>query len=116
MEKTAFITQKGLYCYRVMPFGLKNAGATFQRMVYLLFGMLIEEIMEAYIDDMVVKSIKAENHLAHLAEAFAILKKFKLRLNAEKCTFGIGSGKFLGYLVIRRGIEADPIRLQSFNS
>lgn len=73
-----------------------------------MFGMLIGKIMEAYIDDMVVKSIKAENHLAHLAKAFAILKKFKLRLNAEKCPFGVDSGKFLGYLVTRRGIEANP--------
>lgn len=74
MEKMAFIAPKGLYCYRVMPFRLKNAWATFLRMVYLLFGMLIREIMEAYIDDMVVKSLKAENHLAHLAKAFAICK------------------------------------------
>ncbi|XP_058203092.1 uncharacterized protein LOC131317571 [Rhododendron vialii] len=108
MEKTAFITPRGLFCYLVMPFGLKNAGATFQRMVYLLFGILIGEIMEAYIDDMVVKSLKAENHLSHLAEVFAILKKHKLRLNADKCAFGVSSGKFLGYLVTRRGIEADP--------
>lgn len=113
MEKTAFITPKGLYCYRVMPFGLKNVGATFQRMVYLLFGMLIGEIMEAYIDDMVVKSLKAKNHLAHLAKAFAILKKYKLRLNAEKFAFGVGSGKFLGYLITRRGIEADPNQIKA---
>ncbi|XP_058208218.1 uncharacterized protein LOC131321231 [Rhododendron vialii] len=107
MEKTAFITPRGLFCYLVMPFGLKNAGATFQRMIYLLFGMLIGEIMEAYIDDMVVKSLKAENHLSHLAEVFAILKKYKLRLNADKCAFGVSSWKFLGYLVTRRGIEPD---------
>ncbi|XP_058215685.1 uncharacterized protein LOC131326817 [Rhododendron vialii] len=96
-----------------MPFGLKNAGATFQRMVYLLFGILIGEIMEAYIDDMVVKSLKAENHLSHLAEVFAILKKHKLRLNADKCAFGVSSGKFLGYLVTRRGIEADPNQISA---
>ncbi|XP_058208193.1 uncharacterized protein LOC131321207 [Rhododendron vialii] len=108
MEKMAFITPRDLFCYLVMSFGLKNAGATFQRMVYLLFRMLIGEIMEAYIDDMVVKSLKAENHLSHLAEVFAILKKYKLRLNADKCAFGVSSGKFLGYLVTRRGIEADP--------
>ncbi|XP_058217401.1 uncharacterized protein LOC131328477 [Rhododendron vialii] len=113
MEKTAFITPRGLFCYLVMLFGLKNAGATFQRMVYLLFGMLIGEIMEAYIDDMVVKSLKAENHLSHLAEVFAILKKYKLRLNADKCAFGVSSGKFLGYLVTRRGIEADPSQISA---
>ncbi|XP_058211774.1 uncharacterized protein LOC131323957 [Rhododendron vialii] len=108
MEKTAFITPRGLFCYLVMPFGLKNAGATFQRMVYVLFGILIGEIMEAYINDMVIKSLKAENHLSHLAEVFAILKKYKLRLNSDKCAFGVSSGKLLGYLVTRRGIEADP--------
>ncbi|XP_058180085.1 uncharacterized protein LOC131298624 [Rhododendron vialii] len=113
MEKMAFITPRGLFCYLVMPFGLKNAGATFQRMVYLLFGMLIGEIMEAYIDDMVVESLKAENHLSHLAEVFAILKKYKLRLNADKCAFGVSSGKFLGYLVTRRGIEADPNQISA---
>ncbi|XP_058198489.1 uncharacterized protein LOC131314008 [Rhododendron vialii] len=113
MEKTAFITPRGLFCYLVMPFGLKNAGATFQRMVYLLFGILIGKIMEAYIDDMVVKSLKVENHLSHLAEVFAILKKHKLRLNADKCAFGVSSGKFLGYLVTRRGIEADPNQISA---
>ncbi|XP_058185912.1 uncharacterized protein LOC131303137 [Rhododendron vialii] len=113
MEKTAFITPRGLFCYLVMPFGLKNAGAIFQRMVYLLFGMLIGEIMEAYIDDMVVKSLKAENHLSHLAEVFALLKKHKLRLNADKCAFGVSSRKFLGYLVTRRGIEADPNQISA---
>ncbi|XP_058202626.1 uncharacterized protein LOC131317062 [Rhododendron vialii] len=113
MEKTTFITPRGLFCYLVMPFGLKNAGATFQRMVYLLFGLLIGKIMEAYIDDMVVKSIKAENHLSHLAEVFAILKKYKLRLNADKCAFGVSSGKFLGFLVTRRGIEADSNQISA---
>ncbi|XP_058223239.1 uncharacterized protein LOC131332948 [Rhododendron vialii] len=113
MEKTAFITPKGLFCYLVMPFGLKNAGATFQRMVYLLFRMLIGEIMEAYIDDMIVKSLKAENHLSYLAEVFAILKKYKLRLNTDKCAFGVSSGKFLGYLVTWRGIEADPNQISA---
>ncbi|XP_058211749.1 uncharacterized protein LOC131323931 [Rhododendron vialii] len=113
MEKMVFITLRGLFCYLVMPFGLKNAGATFQRMVYLLFGILIGEIVEAYIDDMVVKSLKAENHLSHLAEVFAILKKHKLWLNADKCAFGVSSGKFLGYLVTRRGIEADPNQISA---
>lgn len=63
--------------------------------------------METYIDDMVVKSMLASDHLAHLAEAFAILKKHKLRLNAEKCAFGVSSGKFLGYLVSGRRIKAN---------
>lgn len=82
-----------------MPFGLKNAGATYQRMVTKMFKHQLGGTMEAYIDDMVVKSKHKSDHLNHLAEVFAILRKHKLRLNAEKCAFGVGSGKFLGYLV-----------------
>ena len=107
-QNTAFITPKGLFCYKVMPFGLKNAGATFQRLVTKLFYKQIGRTMEVYIDDMVVKTKQACNHLDDLEEVFKILKEFGLRLNASKCAFGVGSGKFLGYLVTRRGIEANP--------
>ena len=107
MEKIAFITPKGTYCYKVMPFGLKNVGATHQRMVSCMFGPQIHNIMEVYIDDMVVKSKNAEDHLHHLAEVFEVLKKHKLRLNADKCVFGVSSGKFLGFLVTSRGIEGE---------
>ena len=91
-----------------MPFGLKNAGATYQRMVSKMFKTPLGHTMEAYINDMVVKSKADEEHLADLQEVFDILKKHKLLLNAAKCAFGVGSGKFLGHLVTRRGIEADP--------
>lgn len=87
MEKTAFITLKGLYCYRVMPFDFKNAGATYQRMVYLMFSSQIGDTMKAYIDDLVVKSKKEDRNLDHLAEVIAILKKHLLRLNVKKCAF-----------------------------
>jgi hypothetical protein len=113
IEKTAFMTPRGVFGYRVMPFGLKNAGATYQRMVTKMFERQLGDTMEAYIDDMVIKSKVETDHLAHLAEAFEILKKHGLKLNAEKCAFGVGSGKFLGYLVTRRGIEADPAQLQA---
>ena len=82
-----------------MPFGLKNAGATFQRMVTKIFEPLLGRTMEAYIDDMVVKSKDENDHLKDLGEMSEILKKHKLRLNASKCAFGVGSGKFLGFLV-----------------
>ncbi|GMP26890.1 hypothetical protein CsSME_00003142 [Camellia sinensis var. sinensis] len=91
-EKTAFITPKGLYCYKVMPFGLKNAGATYQRLVTKMFKHLIGKTVEVYIDDMVVKTKKSEGHLADLKEVFDILKRYRLRLNASKCAFGVGSG------------------------
>ena len=105
-EKTAFITPKGLYCYRVMPFGLKNAGATYQRLVTKMFRHLISGTVEVYINDMVVKNKELVSHLADLKAVFDILKTYRLRLNASKCAFGVGFGKFLGYLVTRRGIEA----------
>ena len=107
-EKTAFITPRGVFCYRVMPFGLKNAGATYQRMVTKMFSPVLGKTMDAYIDDMVVKSREESDHIRDLTEVFAILRKNKLRLNAAKCAFGVGSGKFLGHLVTRRGIEANP--------
>ncbi|KAG5561961.1 hypothetical protein RHGRI_004857 [Rhododendron griersonianum] len=112
-EKTAFITSNGTYCYLVMPFGLKNAGATFQRMIALLFKGLLGRVMEAYIDDMVAKSKDAADHLVHLGEIFDVLKRFGLKLNAEKCAFGVGSRKFLGHLVTHRGIEADPSQIKA---
>ena len=96
-----------------MPFGLKNAGATFQRMVTKMFEPLLGRTMEAYIDDMVVKSKDENDHLRDLDEMFQILKKHKLRLNASKCAFGVGSGKFLGFLVTNRGIEADPSQIKA---
>ena len=69
-EKTSFVTGQGTYCYQVMPFGLKNAGATYQRLVNKMFHKQIGASMEVYIDDMLVKSVKAELHITHLAEAF----------------------------------------------
>ena len=116
MEKKAFISPRGLFCYRVMPFGLKNAGATYQRMVTKMFGRQLGDIMEAYIDDMVVKSKAESDHLQHLQEVFDILKTHKLRLNAKKCAFGVGSGRFLGYIVTRRGIEADPSHISALQN
>ena len=105
-EKTTFITSKGIYCYKVMPHGLKNAGATYQRLVNKMFEKHIGSTMEVYIDDMVVNSKKAKNHVKDLKEAFSILKQYGMKLNSTRCTFGVQSGKFLGYMVMHRGIEA----------
>ncbi|XP_057465711.1 uncharacterized protein LOC130755326 [Actinidia eriantha] len=114
-EKTAFMTPRGVFCYKVMLFGLKNAGATYQRMVTKMFHHVLGRTMDAYIDDMVVKSKEETDHLRDLAEIFAILQKHKLRLNAAKCAFGMGSGKFLGHLVTRRGIEANPEQIAAID-
>uniref|UniRef100_A0A2N9GWW3 RNase H type-1 domain-containing protein n=1 Tax=Fagus sylvatica TaxID=28930 RepID=A0A2N9GWW3_FAGSY len=107
-EKTAFITPRGVFCYKVMPFGLKNAGATYQRMVTKMFSELLGKTVEVYIDDMVVKSVKGTDHMEDLEQVFGILRRHNLKLNASKCAFGVGSGKFLGFLVTQRGIEANP--------
>ncbi|CAH9086678.1 unnamed protein product [Cuscuta epithymum] len=112
-EKTAFMTPEGIFCYLVMAFGLKNSGATYTRMVARVFQAVLGRTMEAYVDDMIVKSRKASTHADDLREIFAIMQKFNLRLNPKKCTFGVQGGRFLGYMVSRRGIEANPEKIQA---
>ncbi|KAG7543894.1 Ribonuclease H domain [Arabidopsis thaliana x Arabidopsis arenosa] len=113
-EKTSFITDRGTYCYKVMPFGLKNAGATYQRLVNKMFHEHLGKTMEVYIDDMLVKSLKKEDHIKHLEECFEILNRYQMKLNPAKCTFGVPSGEFLGYIVTKRGIEANPNQINAF--
>ena len=110
---TSFITAFGTYCYNVMPFGLKNAGATFQRMVTEVFKPQIGRNMEVYVDDMIVKTKVAVDHLADLRETFDRLRFFRMRLNPQKSVFGAISGKFLGFLVSRRGVEANPEKIRA---
>ncbi|CAA7047599.1 unnamed protein product, partial [Microthlaspi erraticum] len=112
-EKTSFMTSRGIYCYKVMPFGLKNAGSTYQRLVNMMFADQIGYTMEVYIDDMLVKSLVAEDHIMHLQQAFATLRKYNMKLNPTKCSFGVSSGKFLGYIVTHRGIEANPDQIRA---
>ena len=107
-EKTAFVTPIGNYHYKVMPFGLKNAGSTYQRIMTRMFELQLGKNIEIYIDDMVVKSKMVSKHLGDHRAIFEILRKYKLRLNASKCSFGVRSGKFLGYMVTHRGIEVNP--------
>ena len=102
-EKTSFVTTQGTYCYRVMPFGLRNAGATYQRLVNRMF-QKIGKTMEVYIDDMLVKSTTTELYIAHLSEAFQILREYNMKLNPTKCAFGVSAGKFLGFIVNNQGI------------
>ncbi|KAL0885917.1 hypothetical protein Bca101_009900 [Brassica carinata] len=112
-EKTAFITDRGTYCYKVMPFGLKNAGATYQRLVNKMFAEQLGKTMEVYIDDMLVKSLDEHDHIAHLEECFARLNQHNMKLNPAKCRFAVASGEFLGYLVTYRGIEANPKQIDA---
>ena len=115
-EKTAFVTPVGNYHYKVMPFSLRNAGSTYQRMMKKMFESQLGKNVEVYIDDMVVKSKLVSEHLADLSNIFEILRRHKLRLNASKCSFGVGSGKFLGYMVTHRGIEVNPDQIRAINS
>ena len=112
-ENTSFVTGQGTHCYRVMPFGLKNAGAPYQRLVNNMFQKKIGASMEVHIDDMLVKSTTAELHIAHLSEAFQILREYNMKLNLAKCTFGISVGKFIGFIVNNRGIEANPDKIKA---
>ena len=112
-EKTSFVTAQGTYCYRVMPFGLKNAGATYQRLVNQMFQKQIGTTMEVYIDDMLVKSTTAELHIAHLSEAFQILRNYNMKLNPAKYAFGVSAEKFLGFIVNCWGIEANPDKIKA---
>lgn len=107
-EKTAFITDRGIYCYKVMPFGLKNAGATYQRLVNKMFAEQLGLTMEVYINDMLVKSKQAADHVEHLRRCFATLNKYNIKLNPAKCSFGVTSGEFLGYIVTKCGIKTNP--------
>ncbi|KAL2250131.1 UNVERIFIED_CONTAM: Transposon Tf2-11 polyprotein [Sesamum indicum] len=99
-----------------MPFGLKNAGATYQRLVNEMFHELIGKTMEVYVDGMLVKSRRSQDHLEHLEQAFNIMRTYGMKLNPDKCTFGVGGGKLLGYMVSERGIEANPEKIQAIMS
>ena len=112
-EKMAFITPRELYCYNVMPFGLRNVGATYQRLVTKIFQPLMGKTMEVYIDDMLVKSKECLDHTEHLRETFELLRTYDIKLNPLKCAFGISSGKFLGFMVTQRGIKANLIQFRA---
>ena len=111
-EKRAFMTSIGNYHYKVMPFSLKNAGSTYQRTMTRMFELQLGKSIEIYIDDMVVKSKVVSEHVGDLGVIFGILRKHKLHLNAFKCSFGVESGKFFGYMVTHRGIEVSPHQIK----
>jgi len=107
-EKTTFMTERLCYCYKVMPFGLKNAGATYQRLMDKVLAPMLGPNVQAYVDDMVVTSLEKSRNVTDLEELFVTIAKYKLKLNPEKCIFGVEAGKFLGFLLTERGIEANP--------
>ena len=112
-EKITFITMHDLFCYNVMPFGLKNVGETYQRLVTKMFKLLLGKTMEVYIDDMLVKSTERPDHAEHLQQDFELIRAYGMKLNPSKCVFGVSAGRFLGFRVTQRGIEANPTKLKS---
>ncbi|GAU34117.1 hypothetical protein TSUD_65960 [Trifolium subterraneum] len=113
-KKTAFMTETDNYYYNVMSFGLKNAGATYQRMMNKVFHNEIGDMLEVYMDDMIVKSEDEIDHTVHLKRVFDQARKFNMRFNPEKCTFGVKARKFLGFYLTERGIEANPDKCRAF--
>ncbi|GJS29146.1 reverse transcriptase domain-containing protein [Tanacetum coccineum] len=107
-EKMTFYTGRDTYCYTKMPFGLKNTGATYQRLVDTAFQSQIGRNLEAYVDDMVIKSNDKKMLIADITETFNNLRKINMKLNPKKCSFGVEEGKFLGYMVTSEGIRANP--------
>jgi hypothetical protein len=109
--KTAFITPFGTYAYKTMSFGLKNAGATYQRAIQMCFARQLHRNVEAYVDDVVVKTRSPDGLISDLEETFNSLRQFQWKLNPTKCIFGVPSGKLLGFIVSNRGIEASPEKI-----
>ncbi|XP_072060304.1 uncharacterized protein [Arachis hypogaea] len=112
-DKTAFITPGGTYCYKVMPFGLKNAGATYQRLMSRVFHDLIGKTVEVYVDDILVKTAEPSKLISDLQAVFEALRKFKMRLNPLKCAFAMEARKFLGFMITQRGVEANPDKCEA---
>ena len=110
--KTSFITEWGTYCYRVMPFGMKNAGTTYQRMATAMLHDMIHKEVEVYIDDMMVKSKTREGHPVALEKFLKRVEKYSLRLNPKKCVFRVTSGKCLGTMLVRRESKWTRIKLK----
>ena len=106
-EKTSFVTSQGLFCYKLMPFGLKNAEATYQRLMNKMFAHQIGRNVQVYVDDMLMKSLREYDHLSDLQETFDTLRAYNMKLNLNKCVFGVTAGKFLGFMVSQRGIQVN---------
>ena len=98
-EQTSFVTSQGLFCYKVMSFSLKNVGATYQRLMNKLFTHQIRRNVQVYVDNMLVKNRKEDNHLDDLRETFDTLRSYNMKLNPGKCAFRVMARNFLGFMV-----------------
>jgi len=113
MTKTAFTRPWGTFCYTVMPFGLKKADATYQRAATILLHDIIHKEVEVYVDEIIIKSREREGHVPALRKFFERIREYKMRLNPQKCVFGVTAGKLLGFMVSQRGIEVDPAKIKA---
>ena len=95
-----------------MPFGLKNVGATYQRLMNKMFAHQIGRNVQVYVDDMLLKSLRENDHLSNLQESFDTLRAYNMKLNLNKCAFRVTTGKFLGFMVSQRGIEVNPEKMR----
>jgi len=114
-EKIAFTTDGATYFCEVMSFDLKNAGATYQRLMDKIFKGMISRSVKVYVDDIVVKSDLCDQHIKDLQEVFDALKRTNMRINPEKCAFGVEGGKFLGFMLTHKGFEANPNKFKAIN-
>jgi hypothetical protein len=115
-EKTTFITPFRAYCYTTMSFGLKNAGATYQRAIQACLKRQLNKNVEAYVDDVVAKTRNSDTLIADLEETFASLREYRWKLNPNKCVFGVPSGKLLGFIISHRDIEASPEKIYAITN
>jgi len=107
------MTELSSYYYRVMPFGLKNVGATYQRLMDRILAPMIGRNVKSYVDDMVVTSKERDQHVFDMEELFTTQAKYNLKLNLKKYVFGVEAGKFLGFLLTEQRIEANPDKCAS---
>jgi len=112
-KKTKFIIESTNFCYKVMSFGLKNVRATYQCLMDKVFQVQLGRNLQVYVDDMVVKFDNLTTHLANLEEVFGQLRKYNMRLNPEKCVFGVEGGNFLGFMLTHWRIHANPDKCQT---
>ena len=115
-KHTSFRISPGVYCYTVMPFGLKNAGATYQRAMSTIFHDHLWKTVECYVDDIAVKSHNKNDHLCDLRTMFDIMRAHRLKINPTKSFLGVSSGKFLRFIVTSKGIHLDPDKIKTIQS
>ena len=112
-ERTSFVTNQGLFYDKVMPFELKNIGATYQRLMNKMFTHQIGRKVQVYVDNMLVKSLRENDHIDDLRETFDTFRSYNMKLNPSKCVFEVTAGKFLGFMVSERGIKVNSEKVQT---